>query len=49
MKKILFYSLSSLAIMTFMTACSGQMTDKMAVVGKPSLSSNPAGLQLRER
>lgn len=41
MKKILLYSLSSLTIVTFMTACSGQMTDKMAVVGTPSLSSDP--------
>ncbi|GIT98401.1 hypothetical protein [Sulfurovum sp. TSL1] len=41
MKKILLYSLSSLAVVTFMTACSGQMTDKMAVVSTPSLSSDP--------
>ncbi|UPT77122.1 hypothetical protein MN086_08675 [Sulfurovum sp. XGS-02] len=41
MKQILLYILTSLVIVTFMTACSGQMADKMAVVGTPSLSSDP--------
>ena len=43
MKKILLYSLSSLVIAALLTACSGQMADKMAEVGTPSLSSDPCG------
>ncbi len=41
MKQTLLFTLSSFAIATFMTACTGQMADKMAVVGKPTLSSDP--------
>ncbi len=41
MKQTLLFTLSSFAIATFMTACSGQMADKMAVVGEPTLSSDP--------
>lgn len=41
MKQTLLYTLSFFAIATFMTACSGQMADKMAVVGEPTLSSDP--------
>ena len=41
MKQILLYILSSFVIVAFMTACSGQMADKMAVVGESTLSSDP--------
>ncbi|MCW8821284.1 MAG: hypothetical protein OQK45_03575 [Sulfurovum sp.] len=41
MKQTLLFTLSSFAIATFMTACTGQMADTMAVVGKPALSSDP--------
>lgn len=41
MKHRFIYTLSSLVVATLLTACSGQMADKMAEVGTPSLSSNP--------
>ena len=41
MKQTLLFTLSSFIIATLMTACTGQMADKMAVVGKPTLSSDP--------
>jgi virulence-associated protein VapD len=41
MKQTLLYVLSSFVIVTFMTACSGQVADEMAVVGNPGLSSDP--------
>jgi len=41
MKQTLFLTLSFFTVATFMTACTGQMADKMAVVGKPTLSSDP--------
>lgn len=41
MKQTLLLTLSSFAIATLLTACSGQVADKMAVVGKPTLSSDP--------
>ncbi len=44
MKQTFFYTFLSVAIATFMTACSGQMADKMAEVGPPSLSSDPCTL-----
>ncbi|EIF50952.1 hypothetical protein [Sulfurovum sp. AR] len=44
MKQRLIYTLSSLVVTTLLTACSGQMTDKMAVVGPPSLSSDPCAV-----
>ncbi len=37
----LIYTLSSLVVVAFLTACSGQMADKMAEVSTPSLSSDP--------
>jgi hypothetical protein len=41
MKQTLLYSLASFLLVTFMTACSGQIADEMAVVGNPGLSSDP--------
>ncbi len=41
MKYRFIYTLSSLVFVTLLTACSGQMADKMAEVGTPSLSSDP--------
>jgi len=42
MKHTLLYTLSFFTIATFMTACSTtQLTDEMAVVGNPSLASDP--------
>ncbi len=42
MKHALFFTLSLLAIAGLMSACStSQVADEMAVVGNPSLSSNP--------
>jgi|GEM_PF-1028891 len=41
MKQTLLLTLSSFALATLMTACTGQMTDKMAVVGNATLSSDP--------
>jgi len=40
MKQTLLYTLSSFVIVIFMTACSNQVADKMAVVGNPTLSSD---------
>jgi len=41
MKQTLLYSLASFVLVTFMTACSGQIADEMAVVGNPNLASDP--------
>ncbi len=41
MKQTLLLTLFSFAISVFMTACTSQMADKMAVVGNPTLSSDP--------
>jgi hypothetical protein len=44
MKQTLLYTLSFFVIAIFMNACSGQMADKMAVVGEPTLSSDPCAV-----
>lgn len=41
MKQTLLFTLSFFTVTIFMTACSSQMADKMAVVGNPGLSSDP--------
>lgn len=41
MKQTLLLTLFSFAISVFMTACTSQMGDKLAVVGNPTLSSDP--------
>ena len=44
MKQTLLFTLFSLAIATLLTACSGKVADKMAVVGPPSYSSAPCAV-----
>ncbi|HEY9191165.1 MAG TPA: hypothetical protein VIM88_09905 [Sulfurovum sp.] len=44
MKQTLLHLLSSFSIVILLTACSGQVADKMAVVGEPSLSSDPCAV-----
>ena len=44
MKQTLLYTLSFFVIAIFMNACSSQMADKMAVVGEPTLSSDPCAV-----
>jgi hypothetical protein len=44
MKQTLLFTLFSLTMATLMTACSGQMADNMASVGKSTLSSDPCAV-----